>query len=888
MTRPLSLTLALTILALLGNTTVVQARPAHKRALADFFGPLLPKKLNDCRTCHLPDRPGDQAKDDEKPHNPFGARLKAVRGELRKAGKSTTLIDRLLAIADEDSDGDGVPNLIEILTGHNPGDKNDRPTAAELARSRELLAALDRARHGYPWRPFEKVQRPPVPMVKNAAWVRNPIDAFIAAEQEARGLKPRPEAPRAQLLRRVYIDLTGLPPTPEELHDFLKDTAPDAYEKVVDRLLDSPRYGERWGRHWMDVWRYSDWAGFGAQVRDSKPFVWRWRDWIIESINKDKSYDRMILEMLAADELMPDDDGALRATGYLVRNYKLLSREKWMEDAVEHTSQAFLGITLKCARCHDHMYDPLTQKEYYRFRAIFEPYDVRDDPLPGQPDTTKDGIVRVFDKNLTVPTYLFLRGDDRTPDKSKVLPPGVPEALGGDYQVQPVNLPASAYAPDRRAYVRNDLLAIHNAEIKKAREALDKAGAQHGAAARLAELDLQLADGRRQALLAVLETERLEEAGRKESELWKKTAREAALAQRQVAILQVRRGVLAAEKALAEVKGPQMAQAQAVLQKAQLALAKAEADAKKPLTTQFQPRPATLYPKTSTGRRSALAHWIANRENPLTARVAVNHIWLRHFGQGIVPSAADFGRNGRPPSHPALLDWLADEFMDNGWHMKHMHRLMVTSNTYRQASTPDTADVAIDPDNQYLWRFSPRRFEAEVVCDCLFYVAGKLDLTRGGPDIPFPQGMTVPRRSLYFQSAAEKQMEFLEIFDGPSVTECYERKQAIVPHQALALFNNELARRHARLVARQLSAKWKDNASFITAAFEHVLTRSPTSAEIAECSAFLEKMAKHHGTAKGAPAADAEGRMPSPDPVIRAREQLVHVLLNHHEFVTIR
>src|SRR5262245_41484237 len=434
----------------------VHARPAHKRALADYFGPFLAKELNDCRTCHLPDRPDAKDDDAEKPHNPFGARLKAVRDELKKAGKRTSIPDRIEAVAEEDSDCDGVPNLLELLSGHAPGDPADKPTAAELARAREALAAFRKSKDAYAWAPFEVVKRPPVPEVKNTAWVRNPIDAFLAAEHESHGLTPRPEAPRAILLRRVYLDLIGLPPTPEELHAFLEDQSPDAYEKVVDRLVASPQYGERWGRHWMDVWRYSDWAGYGPQVRDSQPHIWQWRDWIVESLNPDKGYDRMVVEMLAGDELAPDDPATLRATGYLVRNYKLLSREKWMQDTVEHTAQAFLGITLGCARCHDHMYDPILQKEYYAVRAVFEPHNVRTDRLPGQPDLKKDGLPRAFDANPSAPTYLFLRGDDRMPDKTP-LAPGVPEFLGGSLgPITPVPLPRSAYAPDSRDFVLDE------------------------------------------------------------------------------------------------------------------------------------------------------------------------------------------------------------------------------------------------------------------------------------------------------------------------------------------------------------------------------------------------------------------------------------------------
>ncbi len=363
----------------------VHARPPHKKALADYLGPGLARKLNDCRTCHLEPEPGADPSED-RPHNAFGKRLKVVRASLRKAGKPSGIPARIEAIAGEDSDGDGVPNLLELVTGHFPGEAEDKPDTPELARGRAAVAALERARSGYPWNPFERISRPPVPVVatSGAIAIANPIDAFIAAEHAARGLTPRPEASRPVLLRRVTLDLTGLPPTPEELHAFLDDASPDAYEKVVDRLLVGPRYGERWGRHWMDVWRYSDWAGWGKQVRDSQPHIWHWRDWIVESLSRDEPYDRMVVAMLAADEESPDDLDALRATGYLARNFKLLSREKWMQDVVDHTGQAFLGVTLDCARCHDHMYDPIFQKEYYQVRAIFEPHQVRIDPVRGR------------------------------------------------------------------------------------------------------------------------------------------------------------------------------------------------------------------------------------------------------------------------------------------------------------------------------------------------------------------------------------------------------------------------------------------------------------------------------------------------------------------------
>ena len=234
---------------------------------------------------------------------------------------------------------------------------------------------------------FRKPLRPTIPAVKNAAWVRNPIDAFILAAQETRGLTAAPEADPRVLLRRVYLDLIGLPPTPAEIHAFLSDPSKSAYDKVVDRLLASPRYGERWGRHWMDIWRYSDWYGNrkSEDLRNSQRHIWRWRDWIVDSLNQDKGYDRMIVEMLAGDELAPDDPKVLAATGYLARSYFLKNRNTWLQDVVEYSSGAFLGLTLKCARCHSHKYDPIPQTDYYRFRAFFEPYDVRVDRVAGYP-----------------------------------------------------------------------------------------------------------------------------------------------------------------------------------------------------------------------------------------------------------------------------------------------------------------------------------------------------------------------------------------------------------------------------------------------------------------------------------------------------------------------
>jgi hypothetical protein len=306
-----------------------------------------------------------------------------------------------------------------------------------------------------------------------------------------------------------------------------------------------------------------------------------------------------------------------------------------------------------------------------------------------------------------------------------------------------------------------------------------------------------------------------------------------------------------------------------------------------------------IYPQSSTGRRLAFAQWLTNPDNPLTARVAINHIWLRHFGRALVPSVFDFGLNGKPPTHPQLLDWLAVELMTNGWQMKHIHRLLVTSATYRQASSaadfssPPAQQQSRDPDNQFLWRMNPRRLEAEIVRDSLLAVAGSLETTMGGPEKDQNQGQILPRRSVYFRHAKEKEMIFTKLFDGPGVSECYQRDESIVPQQALALANSPLAKNQSRLLVAQLSgmASSEQPEVFIEAAFEQVLGRSPAADELAVCRDFLVTQAKLFA----APNQLTTNSVGDPgtvhaatEPTIRARENLVHVLLNHHDFVTVR
>ncbi|QDT48801.1 Planctomycete cytochrome C [Symmachiella dynata] len=775
---------------------------------------------------------------------------------------------------------------------------------------------------------FQRIERPEVPMIDGKPFAGNPIDAFILAKHKAKQLTARPETDKATLLRRIYLDLIGLPPTRDELQAFLADPAPDAYEQVVDRLLSSPHYGERWGRHWMDVWRYSDWAGYRAEVRESQPHIWRWRDWIIESLNADKPYDRMVQEMLAGDEIAPGDPDTLRATGYLVRNWYKFNRNVWLESTVEHTPKAFLGITMNCAKCHDHMYDPILQKDYYQFRAIFEPHRVRTDQVPGQLNTKKDGLVRVFDQDLQASTFLFARGNEKHPDKDNPLTAAVPVSLLPEgLKIEPVALTPRQYYPGLRDHVQQGNLNYARAALRNSETALKKLTDQLVAstaettdgAAQPATVqppsDLAIAVAAKQVAYQLLHLQSVQARIAADEAKYAtppaasapQLAAAAAAAERQENVAKAQWDVAKAEAALQAAKDaekPEDDKTKQAVKKSQEALTKVQKDLETALAAQEKPEAryspfGEIYPTQSSGRRLALARWITDRENPLAARVAVNHMWLRHFGEALVPSVFDFGLNGKSPSHPALLDWLAVELLDNGWTMKQLHRLMVTSQAYRMASTVGdaTENLEADPDNVYLWRMNPRRMEAEAVRDAMLYVCGQLDTTAGGPEIDQTDGQTNLRRSIYFRSAKEKQMLFLELFDQANVNDCYRRNESIVPQQALAMVNSPLALAQGRVLAKTLTATVGEESTlevttqFLNAAFEQILCRRPTDEERATCSAFLQKQTELLATPGQLTQFESGPEVktkPSENPTQRARENLVQVLLNHNDFFTIR
>ncbi len=700
---------------------------------------------------------------------------------------------------------------------------------------------------------YQPIVRPPLPEGSAAS---HPIDAFLEEQWRSQGLAPAGEASPETLIRRAFLDLIGLPPKESDWGAWLGEWSPQRYERLVDQLLDDPRHGERWARHWMDIWRYSDWWGLGEQRRNSQERLWHWRDWIVESLNADLPYDEMIRLMLAADELYPEDLSKLRATGFLARNFFLFNRTQWMDEVVEHVSKGFLGITMNCAKCHDHKYDPIDQRDYFRLRAFFEPYHVRQDLPPGETDLSQAGVPRVFDALLDEATYRFIRGEESQPDTSEVMVPGVPELLAfDDLAIEPVSLPTAAWQPVRRPWV----LRAHE---RAARQALEENPDN-----RIRQLEWESVQARVVATRAA----------------WKGDA----IAERREAIVAERRlAVARAEEALrvAGEDADKQAKAREAVTEAKKALVKPVDDAEsftpfkgaQWVATRFldstKDDPALGFPSTSTGRRRALAAWITDARNPLTARVAVNHLWTRHFGKPLVRSVFDFGRKEPEPVQRKLIDWLAAELIARDWHMKPMHRLLMQSEAYRRASSSLGAEVALarDPDNALWWRREPIRLESQVVRDAVLALAGTLDNQMGGPSVPGAAQDDSHRRSLYFFHSNNDRNAFLTLFDEAAVKECYQREQSIVPQQALALSNSRLVEEALPAIVGQLGGGACSDDEFVSVAFLQLLGLAVSGDDRARSLAALQAW-KGVGNS-----------------ILDARAQLVWTLINHNDFVTLR
>ena len=819
------------------------------------------------------------------------------------------------------------PDESELLLRLRTADADDRmPPEGEALSGDEIAAIRSWIEAGLPlpeaespeedpdqhWA-FQTPVAPSIPSVNGeVSRSRNPIDLLIGQRQEQIGITALPPASPELLLRRLSLDLIGLPPSLDERDRFLNSESPDAYDRLVDQLLGSPQYGERWGRHWMDIWRYSDWYGLGAQLRNSQKHLWHWRDWILESLNEDKGYDRMIVEMIAGDEVAPTDPNTLRATGFLARNYYLFNRNTWLEQTIEHTSQAFLGLTMQCAKCHDHKYDPISQVDYYQFRAFFEPHQIRLDPVPGVTDLEKDGLPRAFDAHRDTPTYLFKRGNDKNPDETKALVAKVPRVLEWEaLDVQSQALPAEAYFPGLQAFVLRDHLRDAAVEIQKAKDRLDERLEEQRALAVTAsgsetKAGLELAiEAARLNLKAVkllpIAHRSIHRADRVQHGLEGDGGIDEALkganaADQRWRLALAEAGVAQRKWELAKAESKKKTAAEKALEKSEATLAKLQervesGDFK---YTSLRPSRKALespaetdesrrlpYETLSTGRRTALANWMVDSRHPLTARVAVNHIWLRHFGQPLVEDVTDFGRRSASPPMQELLDYLATYLISQEWRMKPLHRLIVTSEAYRRMSSTqgaDSASLRIDPDNQFYWRRLPVRMESQVVRDSMRYLAGDLDQQMGGPTIDPGKGEGQARRSLYFTHSRDQQHLFLSMFDDAEILACYRRTESIIPQQALALVNSKIALELAGLVARRLDGGvvTKSDDEFVTTAFRFLLGVPPSEVESILC---LEMMGRTR---------DELSDLSLSQQRFRIRRNLVQALFNHNDFITIR
>ncbi len=754
---------------------------------------------------------------------------------------------------------------------------------------------------------FRAPIRPSVPVLAHSTRPINPIDAFLVEQHAAKSLVPQTNAQPMIWLRRVSLDLIGLPPTKLQLDAFEADPSEDARQRVVEELLSSKQHGERWGRHWMDIWRYSDWWGLGEEVRNSQKHMWHWRDWIVESLNNDTGYDRMLRDMLAIDELRPNDLNRLRASGYLARQYFKFNRTSWLDETVEHTSKAMLGLTFNCCKCHDHKYDPISQEDYYRFRAIFEPYQIRTEMVPGVVEFQKDGIPRAFDCNLDTSTYVHIRGDDRNPDTSKPMQPSVPELLRWQpFQVDPISLPRESFEPALRDYVLETYLQNVESKMLEAKQARATAQSQLAKAEPLAEPDpvattelaiaekmLRKWEGELEAVPLRFAADRAKICEELPDELNRliglasQAERNVMLSKADEELSRAELAMLKSTPATKEAAEKKLASARTAMEAAKkqidapgqeyVSMRGAEKSPESNLETEESRKKP--FPRTSTGRRTAFAQWLTNRRNPLTARVAINHIWARHFGRPIVPTVFDFGRKGAAPINQKILDWLAVELMENQWSMKHIHRLIVSSEAYQRSSSNAGAstNLAVDPENQFLWRMNSVRMESQMVRDSLISLAGELDIQVGGPSIAAADEKS-RRRSLYFVHSHNEHNKMLSAFDDANVLDCYRRGESIVPQQALALENSTLAMDMVERITKrfQESNPTFSDREFARHAFVAILALEPNEAEQKWIDQIMTKMRSL--------ASDRN----STQATAQARVGLIRGLINHNDFITIR
>ena len=643
---------------------------------------------------------------------------------------------------------------------------------------------------------FRPVARPRTPSVRDEEWVRNPIDAFVLHRLEESGLRPPKPADKVALLRRAYYNLTGLPPSPAEVDAFLADSSPEGFEKVVDRLLDSKRYGERWARHWLDVVRFAETDSFERDNR--KPDAWRYRDYVIRSFNEDKPYDRFVLEQLAGDELDEVTPEGIVATGYYrlgpwddEPTDKLQARYDELDDIVATTAKVFLGLTLNCARCHGHKLDPIPQADYYSFLAFFHGV------LP-----TKRG------------------------NRSTILTEIATEAEKSERQ-QKIEAIEETKGALRREIAAVEEVALADLSVDEKRAAGDRR--KRG---KIVEARLSAIHGEEKLLHY-----RKLRADLKSQERMKPPPLKHALSVREGGPVAPPTHVLV--RGNAHVKGEPVEPAFPSV-----------------LGTPPPEIPPPPPGARSSGRRRVLAQWIASKENPLSARVMVNRIWQHHFGRGIVRTPNNFGKVGAKPTHPELLDWLASEFAASGWSIKRMHRLIMGSSTYRmssRASDGNPGALERDPENELFWRVNMRRLEAEEIRDSILALNGELNLKMGGPGIytlipkEVLHGQSRPgsgwgrssdeersRRSIYVHVKRSLITPLLATFDfADTDTTCPVRFATTQPTQALTMLNSDFMRRESEAFALRVRGDAGDRPEDqVALALRLALARKPTPEEI--------------------------------------------------------
>ena len=726
------------------------------------------------------------------------------------------------------------------------------------------------------WSPYKRVQRPAVPAVKQVAWTRTPIDHFVLAQLETKNLAPSPEADRATYIRRATLDAWGLLPTPEETRAFVHDKSPDAYEKLVDRLLASHHFGERQARRWLDLARYADSAGF--QNDNTRPNNWRYRDYVVAAFNQDKPFDRFIKEQLAGDELWPDDQNAHIATGFLAgypdnsNSRDLVQRKYQIEtDMTDLVGETFLAATVGCARCHNHKADKVSQKEYFQFQAFFA-------------NTSFDEKTALREKTPYDNTFEQARDAYRTatqPLREQQ------KAILDSVRAQAVQYHKERYLTDSRESIfkpEKDWLPLDrwvNFRLKSVSSDADI----------VAYLKLSATDKGSAEFVA--------------DNVEKYAAYEKLVADlKKFDTLKPARGseylTTATELGHADAP-PTFVRFGGVHERPT-----EEVQPGFPALWAGEEKPVIASGATSSGRRSALANWIASPGNPLTARVYVNRVWSQYFEKGIVASVSDFGRAGRKPTHPELLDYLADEFVASGWSVKTLQRQILLSSVYRQSSAQRDDVLKTDPDNALLAVFPRKRLEAEEIRDALLYASGQLVDEVGGPAVfpPVPGNLGAGnlwdvskderdhrRRSLYVFVRRSVPYPLTQNFDpaNPSAPH-HKRDVTTTPLQALTLFNSDIVLSWSQALAgRVISEAGENESAQLDRLYQILFSRDPSRAERATLKAFLDDeeriVRSKTGNGTFAIAVPTGVTAAPPDPIRAAAfVDLVHTVANSNDF----